>query len=770
MIIEPLYPELELVPGTPTVIPVEVAAFIKGATGDITPELQQLADDVQASAEAAALYVDELHDISDPLLGSSMVGRGVVSLGGIVDLRTAKQDSALRYLPKGYYANTSVGGGNQFYWDTNKPKSAHDGGTVISPTVPWDGSITGLRNFLAATGETAPGTNGCFVMVDKPYYSITDFGAVADWDNTEKTGTDNRWAIEKCVKAVKSTFIPDGDFAVGAAGSVFVQGYNNKLITGLGKLHKTGSAGIFSFNACDTIKLYRVKSDGNLAWDEATYGSILDGSRPANRYSFFANFSACSNVLVTECEADGYSWDAIVSTNTVAAGGATATQSKNVKFDKNKISNVRGTMLWMKAVKGFSMSGNTLSNDGQFIQKANAIFAVEWCHDGLINDNIANYIGDNAIGIGEMLNHTTNAVNDNIKVAFNEIDTTRYHSILIAQGTNIDVCWNTIKNAGVKNVMPGNSELVLCGAITLKGGTPVAGVAQPNNGVRVSNNTIINPYEFGIYAYDDTATDIAYASDNLSICYNRIFRHGTAVFAERLDSGGIRTQLRNPPEVEHNTILDGVGDGIRVFGDAWVNWNTIQRITGKGIHFPNDTLFLNKQLTKNPAYNNVESCTSSGISVWGKNFVSFIGNQARRNGLVPTGSETSTDAFNMSGIATWNCIKCEFTDNECEANGANGIFSNLSQRVDIRGGYLDNNGAVLTPINFKANAYVSGTDATHLVDLTALMVQMRGGTNSTYALRVLFGNTATCVAVDCKIEGHPNGILGAVIRSMINIP
>ena len=34
MIIEPLYPELELVPGTPTVIPVEVAAFIKGTPGD----------------------------------------------------------------------------------------------------------------------------------------------------------------------------------------------------------------------------------------------------------------------------------------------------------------------------------------------------------------------------------------------------------------------------------------------------------------------------------------------------------------------------------------------------------------------------------------------------------------------------------------------------------------------------------------------------------------------------------------------------------------
>lgn len=760
MTIESLNPTILIGPDAPKEITAEIQAFIKGEQGepaDLPPDIASLPAD--------------LANASDPNKGAAILGRGVVVLNSVIDISTAKRDSNLLYILKSYHAGLSYGG-DEIYWSPSTPKSQHDGGTVFSPTVPWDGSLAGLRNYLAGVGETAPGTNGCFLRKTKPFYLITDFGAVADWDDTTKTGYDNKWVIEKCVKTVQSTQIPDGagEFATGAAGSVFIQGYSNKIICGPGKLHKTGSAGIFSFNACDSIIVYRVKGDGNLAWDEANYGSILDGSRAANRYSFFANFNACSNVEVVECEVDSFSWDGIVQTNAVAVGGATATQSKNIRFDKNKVTNVRGTMLWMKAVKGFSMSGNTLGNDDQFVQKANAIFAVEWCHDGLINDNIANYIGDNAIGVGEMLNHTANAVNDNIKISRNLIDTTRYHSILIAQGKNIDVFYNTIKNAGVKNTMPGNSELVLCGAITLKGGNAVSGVAQPNVGVRVHENTIINPYEFGIYAYDDTSTDAAYASDDLSICYNRILFYGTAVFPQRLDSGGIRTQLRKPPEVKNNTALDGVGDGIRVFGDAWINWNTVKRVTGKGIHFPNDTLFSNKQLTKNPSNNTVEDCTSAGISVWGKNFVSLTMNQARRCGYVPTGAETSADAFNMSGIGTWNCIKSEFVDNECEANGGPGIFSNLSQRVDIRGGYLDNNGAVLTPINFKANAYVSGTDATHLVDTTALMVQMRGGTNATYALRILFGNTASCVAVDCKIEGHPNGILGAAVKTLFNIP
>lgn len=51
--------ELELIPGQPVVVPVEVANFIKGEkgdkgdVGDITPELQQLADDAATSAQDA---------------------------------------------------------------------------------------------------------------------------------------------------------------------------------------------------------------------------------------------------------------------------------------------------------------------------------------------------------------------------------------------------------------------------------------------------------------------------------------------------------------------------------------------------------------------------------------------------------------------------------------------------------------------------------------------------------------------------------------------
>lgn len=690
----------------------------------------------------------------------------VVIAASLRDLRFVSQEANRTVQVNSYHAGYGKGGG-EFYYDASVQRNQHNGGTIVSPTVPWDGSLSGLRNFLDGVGETASSTFGCFVRREKPHYLITEFGAVPDWNGT--TGTDNRWAIEKCIKSVASTIIPNGDFATGVAGSVFIQGYSNKQIWGIGTLHKTGQAGLFSFNACDQILVYGVKGDGNLAWDEATYGSILNSTRSPSNYAFFANFANCSNVLVTECVAENFAWDGIVATGTVAVGGATATLSNNIRFDKNRIRNVRGSMLWMKAIKTFSMSGNRMKNDDGFIQKANAIFAVEWMSEGEINENWATYIGDNAIGIGELLNHVAPAVNRNIKICRNEIDTTRYHSILIAQGDRIDVLHNTIYNAGVKDNMPGVSNAVLCGAITVKGGDASGGVANPNTNVRVHGNTIVNPCELGIYTYDDSTATSAYQSDNIEITGNNISGHGTPSLATRIDSGGIRSQFVKQHKIRDNIINDGVGDGIRSFGDAAITWNTVRRITGKGIHIPSDTILSNTRLTQNPAFNDVANCTSTGIAVWGKDIVIPTGNKVKLCGTVSTG-ETSTDAYNMSGIAVWGCPRAEFVDNECDQNGGAGIFANIAQRVDIRGGYLNDNGQVMATDNFRSAAYVSGLDAGNPVDVTAMLTQARAGTRQRYSFRVLFGNAAQTVAVDCKVDSHPLSALGLTVKSLINIP
>ncbi|EOK2621350.1 phage head-binding domain-containing protein, partial [Escherichia coli] len=66
----------------------------------------------------------------------------------------------------GYVPGTNFGGG-QFYWDASMPKSQHNGITIFSPTVPWDGSYSGLTAFLSGTGETDGGGTGCWRRSNK---------------------------------------------------------------------------------------------------------------------------------------------------------------------------------------------------------------------------------------------------------------------------------------------------------------------------------------------------------------------------------------------------------------------------------------------------------------------------------------------------------------------------------------------------------------------------------------------------------------------------
>lgn len=64
---------------------------------------------------------------------------------------------------QGYYARGGSGGG-YFYWSPTTAKSLHDGGSIISPTVPWDGAKGASQlAFMARTGETNPGGSGCWI-------------------------------------------------------------------------------------------------------------------------------------------------------------------------------------------------------------------------------------------------------------------------------------------------------------------------------------------------------------------------------------------------------------------------------------------------------------------------------------------------------------------------------------------------------------------------------------------------------------------------------
>jgi hypothetical protein len=113
-----------------------------------------------------------------------------VSLKSIANLQTA-QRSGIAFVGQ-YYVNhneaaialpsplETAPGGGLFQWEPDLPRSLHDGGLFISPTVPYDGTRANLVNFLGKVGETAPSANGVWRRAFSGNVMAEWFGCVSN--------------------------------------------------------------------------------------------------------------------------------------------------------------------------------------------------------------------------------------------------------------------------------------------------------------------------------------------------------------------------------------------------------------------------------------------------------------------------------------------------------------------------------------------------------------------------------------------------------------
>lgn len=98
------------------------------------------------------------------------------SVGSVQELLQQSTSGTEQVLVQGWWAGSNSGGG-VFYYDSNRNKSEHDGGTVISPTVPFGSAYA---DFLNGVGETEPTGKGCWVRaVDGDPYPEW-FGAIGN--------------------------------------------------------------------------------------------------------------------------------------------------------------------------------------------------------------------------------------------------------------------------------------------------------------------------------------------------------------------------------------------------------------------------------------------------------------------------------------------------------------------------------------------------------------------------------------------------------------
>lgn len=88
----------------------------------------------------------------------------MVDLVGCEGTRCGPLAETISYWPFPYRDRRQTPlGGADFAWDPRCPKAAHNGGSVVSPTVPWDGKENSFADYLAGVGETSPRGSGCWV-------------------------------------------------------------------------------------------------------------------------------------------------------------------------------------------------------------------------------------------------------------------------------------------------------------------------------------------------------------------------------------------------------------------------------------------------------------------------------------------------------------------------------------------------------------------------------------------------------------------------------
>lgn len=710
----------------------------------------------------------DLAQTTDLTKGGTTIGRATVTVRSIVDLLAHPQRTDLRVIPASYHPAGGDGGG-PFLWNPTLARSSHNGGTVISPTVPWNGTPAAHAAFLLGTGETAPAALGCWVRPPEDSYSLPKFGAIADFVDYDTPAYDNRFALEASLKSVYSTTIPKAakGYGVGKNGSAFISMIPGRRLSGEAELQKMGPKGILSFSQCTDIQIKGLVFDGQILKDEANFGSIVGNARAAENYAFAVSFANCNNCGIRRATARGFAWDGFVAQGTVAVGGASATQSDNIDISFCTTTEIRGTMIWTKAIKNSKINNNNQFNPTTFSQKANAIFAVEWCDNVEIAHNTQSYIGDNAIGIGEMLSTNVAARNKRMKVHHNNIDTTRYHSILIAQAENSEFTYNNINLGGAKTAMVGPSGTVVCGAITMLGG----GSAPSNKGNVVGFNTITNPYEHGIYGYDRVGTTLANGSILNEFIFNKITGFGLPPLPEgstRLASSGMTLQFANPQKVHSNTVADGVNDGYRIFGDVDFSGNTAARCTGVGINIPTDTIWSNTLLSYALRNCAARDCGQAGILVASKTSLSYANLIAERCGNLPApATETTANALLAAGISFRSIGRLVGSDCIARGNGSAGMMTQFCPSIRDTGGTYDANGAVFVTNNFKSGVYAEGATG-NLVKAIFLQTTGDGASVQFYPIRILFGATDS-VVVDALFTNHGSASIGIVAKSLINI-
>lgn len=145
---------------------------------------------------------------SDVPVGGVRAGDLSYPVSDIQSLLTAPTLSNRRYTVSSYHPGWSVlnknpMGGGSFVWQASRPKSQHNGGTVIAPEAPFPADWNNESQKAAWFNFTTSGS-GCFVRVGFEKVNVMDFGAKGEYNAGSKTGVNDAKAWQKAIDTAKA--------------------------------------------------------------------------------------------------------------------------------------------------------------------------------------------------------------------------------------------------------------------------------------------------------------------------------------------------------------------------------------------------------------------------------------------------------------------------------------------------------------------------------------------------------------------------------------
>lgn len=246
-----------------------------------------------------------------------------------------------RFSTTGWHDGTTVGGAS-FVYDASRPKSDHDGGTVISPTVPPLLSQNGATarekrdSFIAGGGEEDPMGSGCFVRVGSGPLNAVEFGCFSDGFNDDTLAVQTMFSVAS--ESRELCYFPSGRYLIsspvdtmgcsmrgdGMYKSTIVSnpetpiadwiigGRANDVATFYARNHSNWTASQMGFDGRDAYTGGLVCTGGRNVHYHKLYAKNF-GNAPFQFYGLMeASDSLVSESSMTECVSEGSRWNFVL--------------------------------------------------------------------------------------------------------------------------------------------------------------------------------------------------------------------------------------------------------------------------------------------------------------------------------------------------------------------------------------------------------------------------------------------------------------------------